>query len=63
MASSCTTLEGKHIKKVCDRLLKDRNEMTLNQAQIIRDLGYDISVEEVKQQTKTSKDSKTNRHK
>jgi len=47
-------LEGKHIKKICDRLLKDRNEMTLNQACIIRDLGYDISVEEVKQYSKNS---------
>ncbi len=47
-------LEGKNIKNICDRLLKDRNEMTLNQAKIIRDLGYDISLEEVKKYSKNS---------
>ena len=47
-------LEGKNIKKLCDRLLKDRNEMTLNQVKIISDLGYDISLEEVKEYSKNS---------
>ena len=41
-------LEGKHITNLCERLLKDRNEMTLKQVQIIRSLGYDITEEEVK---------------
>lgn len=47
-------LEGKNIKNICDRLLKDRNEMTLNQAKIIRDLGYDIYLEEIKKYSKNS---------
>ena len=47
-------LEGKNIKKLCDTLLKDRNEMTLNQVKIISDLGYDISLEEVKAYSKNS---------
>ena len=47
-------LEGKNIKKLCDRLLKDRNEMTLSQVKIISDLGYDISLEEVKAYSKNS---------
>ena len=41
-------LDGKHITNLCERLLKDRNEMTLKQVQIIRSLGYDITEEEVK---------------
>ena len=41
-------LDGKHITNLCERLLKDRNEMTLKQVQIIKSLGYDITEEEVK---------------
>lgn len=41
-------LDGKHITNLCEKLLKDRNEMTLKQVQIIKSLGYDISEEEVK---------------
>lgn len=41
-------LDGKNITKLCQRLLNDRNEMTLKQTNIIKDLGYDISEEEVK---------------
>ena len=47
-------LEGKHITKLCDRLLKDRNELTLKQVNIIKSLGYDISEEEVKAYGKDS---------
>lgn len=47
-------LEGKHITNLCERLLKERNEMTLKQAEIIKDLGYDISLEEVKKYSKNS---------
>lgn len=47
-------LEATHIKKICQRLLNDRNEMTLKQAQIIKDLGYNISIEDVKAYSKNS---------
>ena len=47
-------LEGKHITNLCKRLLKDRDEMTLKQVQIIKSLGYDISEEEVKVYGKNS---------
>lgn len=42
-------LEGKHITNLCKRLLKERNEMTLKQTDIIKSLGYDICIEEVKE--------------
>lgn len=47
-------LEGSNITKLCQRLLKDRNEMTLKQTEIIKSLGYDISKEEVKAYSKNS---------
>lgn len=47
-------LDGKHITNLCERLLKDRNEMTLKQVQIIKSLGYDITEEEVKVYAKNS---------
>ncbi len=47
-------LEGTHITNLCESLLKERNEITLKQAEIIRDLGYDISLEEVKKYSKNS---------
>ncbi|MGL5313391.1 MAG: PHP domain-containing protein [Peptostreptococcaceae bacterium] len=42
-------LEGKHIKNLCKRLLTERNEMTLKQTNIIKSLGYDICIEDVKE--------------
>lgn len=47
-------LEGKHITNLCEKLLKDRNQMTLKQVQIIKSLGYDINEEEVKVYGKNS---------
>lgn len=47
-------LDGKNITNLCERLLKDRNEMTLKQVQIIKSLGYDITEEEVKAYAKNS---------
>ncbi len=47
-------LEAKNIKRLCDRLLKDRNEMTLKQTEIIKNLGYDISIEDVRKYAKNS---------
>ena len=47
-------LEGKNITKLCEKLLKDRNEMTLKQVKIIKSLGYDINEEEVKAYGKNS---------
>jgi len=47
-------LEGKHVTNLCEKLLKDRDEMTLKQVQIIKSLGYDISEEEVKVYGKNS---------
>ena len=47
-------LESNHITKLCENLLKDRNEMTLKQVQIIKSLGYDINEDEVKAYSKNS---------
>ena len=47
-------LEGKNITKLCENILKDRNEMTLKQVQIIKSLGYDINENEVKAYSKNS---------
>ena len=47
-------LEGENITKLCKQLLKDRNETTLKQVQIIKSLGYDINEEEVKAYGKDS---------
>lgn len=47
-------IDGKNITKLCDSLLKERNEMTLKQAEIIRKLGYDITLDEVKDYSKNS---------
>ena len=48
-------LDGKYITKLCENLLKDRNEMTLKQVQIIKSLGYDINEDEVKAYSKNSR--------
>lgn len=41
-------LEAKNIKNLCNDLLKRRNEMSLDQAVIIKELGYNISIEKIK---------------
>ena len=47
-------IEGQHLTKLCSRLLNDRNEMTLKQVEIIKFLGYDITLDEVKEYGKNS---------
>lgn len=47
-------LESQHINNLCKRLLKDRDEMTLRQVEILNSLGYDISKEEVQLYAKNS---------
>lgn len=47
-------LEGKHVTNLCEKLLKDRNEMTLKQVDIIKSLGYNINKEEIKLYSKNS---------
>ncbi len=47
-------LDGKYVTKLCERLLKDRNDMTLKQVEIIKSLGYNISKQEVKAYGKNS---------
>ena len=50
-------LEGKHVSNLCKRLLKDRDDMTLKQVDIIKSLGYDINRDEVKFYGKNSETS------
>ncbi|RDY32769.1 PHP domain-containing protein [Lachnotalea glycerini] len=40
-----------YIKKLCDSVIEQRNENTINQIKILQKSGYDISVEEVTQST------------
>lgn len=47
-------LRGKYVSNLCKSLLKDRDEMTLKQVEIIKSLGYDISKDEVKLYGKNS---------
>lgn len=47
-------LHGKYVSNLCKSLLKDRDEMTLKQVEIIKSLGYDISKDEVKLYGKNS---------
>lgn len=41
-------LEGSNLKKLCSKLLNDRNNLSVKQAKIIKEMGYDIEIEDIK---------------
>lgn len=41
-------LEGSNLKKLCSKLLNDRNNLSIKQAKLIKEMGYDIELEDIK---------------